>query len=260
VNPKDLVGAKKAPLSLVPPSAIIAIAEAMGNGADKYGPFNWREYPVQVRTYVEAAQRHLLAFLDGQWAAEDTGISHLSHAMAGLAILYDAFTLGSIEDNRSHGMAADELRRQDKSAKASEPLDLEVALTTLRGWRERAAKAEKAAAEEKGWSIAETGQVSFAGMPLDDWRAQGVEVLPYEDDKSDVLSPLECDWYHTGVHDPWCRVIDSYTTVKAELTAISDPLLVDVENRGEWPPDTRVAGRLTCCGASEHTLDCAQYR
>jgi hypothetical protein len=97
-------------------------------------------------------------------------------------------------------------------------------------------------------------------MPLDDWRAQGVEVLPYEDDTSDALNHLECDWYHTGVHDPWCRVNDSLAAVKAELTAIFDPLLVEVENRGEWPPDTRVAGRLTCCGASEHTLDCAQYR
>lgn len=115
MNPKDIVGAKKAPLTLVPPSAIIAIAEAMGNGAEKYGPYNWRDQPVQVRTYVEAALRHLYAYLDGQWAAEDTGISHLAHAMAGLAILYDATTLGSIVDNRSTGAAADELRRQDRS-------------------------------------------------------------------------------------------------------------------------------------------------
>lgn len=115
LNPKDLVGAKKAPLTLVPPSAIIAIAEAMGNGAAKYGPFNWRDQPIQVRTYVEAALRHLYAYLDGQWAAEDTGISHLAHAMAGLAILYDATSLGSIDDNRSSGTAHHELRRQDKS-------------------------------------------------------------------------------------------------------------------------------------------------
>jgi len=115
MNPKDLVGARKAPLTLVPPSAVIAMAEAMGNGADKYGPYNWRDQPVQVRTYIEAALRHLYAYLDGQWAAEDTGISHLAHAMAGLAILYDATTLGSIDDNRSTGGAAGELRRQDKS-------------------------------------------------------------------------------------------------------------------------------------------------
>lgn len=33
-----------------------------------------------------------------------------------------------------------------------------------------------------------------------------------------------------------------------------------VESRGEWPADTRVDGRLTCCGATEHTLECPQWR
>lgn len=35
---------------------------------------------------------------------------------------------------------------------------------------------------------------------------------------------------------------------------------VDVVNRGEWPEDTRVGGLLTCCGASEHTIECPQWR
>lgn len=187
MNPKDLVGAKKAPLSLVPPSAIIAIAEAMGNGADKYGPFNWRDQPIQVRTYVEAALRHLYAFLDGQWAAEDTGISHLSHAMAGLAILNDAFALGAVEDNRSTGPAADLLRAQDKSVHPG---------TLLK------------AVHDGKMSVAEAlERLGVHGMELADWAAYG-----------------------------------------------------QVEQRGEWPPDTRVDGRLTCCGGTEHTLTCPQYR
>lgn len=37
-------------------------------------------------------------------------------------------------------------------------------------------------------------------------------------------------------------------------------VLAGVEHRGVWPPDTRVAGLLTCCGQSEHPLDCPQYR
>lgn len=37
-------------------------------------------------------------------------------------------------------------------------------------------------------------------------------------------------------------------------------LSVQVENRGEWPPDTRVSGRLTCCGQSEHPITCPQWR
>jgi dATP/dGTP diphosphohydrolase len=34
----------------------------------------------------------------------------------------------------------------------------------------------------------------------------------------------------------------------------------DVQNRGDWPPDTRVGGYLTCCGQTEHPLDCPQWR
>ncbi len=123
MNPKDLVGAKKAPLDLIPPAAIIAMAEAFGNGATKYGPYNWREQPIQVRTYIGAAMRHLLAFQDGQWAAEDTGISHLAHAMAGIGILIDAFATGAVIDNRVEGPAAGMLRAQDKSVN---PGDLEL--------------------------------------------------------------------------------------------------------------------------------------
>lgn len=33
-----------------------------------------------------------------------------------------------------------------------------------------------------------------------------------------------------------------------------------VEYRGEWPPDTRVAGLLTCCGQSEHPITCPHWR
>lgn len=33
-----------------------------------------------------------------------------------------------------------------------------------------------------------------------------------------------------------------------------------VASRGEWPPDTRVGGLLTCCGQSEHPVDCPQWR
>lgn len=38
------------------------------------------------------------------------------------------------------------------------------------------------------------------------------------------------------------------------------PGRVDVTYRGEWPPDTRVGGLLTCCGQREHSIDCPQWR
>lgn len=117
VNPKDLVGSKKAPLSVVPESAVIAMSDAMKNGADKYGAFNWRSIPVEAMTYVEAAKRHIAAWVDGEDLAEDSGVHHLHHAMATLAILIDSKEMGILKDNRPpQGPSAHMLRERDNSS------------------------------------------------------------------------------------------------------------------------------------------------
>lgn len=36
--------------------------------------------------------------------------------------------------------------------------------------------------------------------------------------------------------------------------------VVTFENRGQYPPDTRVGGLLWCCGATEHPLSCRNFR
>lgn len=116
MNPKDLVGSKKAPLRYVPPALAIAASGPMEDGAIKYGPFNWRTQPVEVLTYIEAVFRHLYAYLDGQDDAEDSGHSHIDHAIAGLGIIADARANGSLIDNRyAAGPAADMLRARDKT-------------------------------------------------------------------------------------------------------------------------------------------------
>ena len=104
-NPKTAMGAKKPDLSVVPPSSLLHLATAMMNGAEKYGPFNWRDQPVSARTYVAAAMRHLLAFLDGENFSADTveadlPVHHLAHVMACCAIVLDAGELGKLMDNR----------------------------------------------------------------------------------------------------------------------------------------------------------------
>lgn len=117
-NPKDLVGAKKAPMDLVPAAGAIMSAPAHYNGMEKYGAFNWRLNPVQLMTYLAAIRRHLDAFVDGQDLAEDTGIHHLSHMMAGMNIIADAMGLGNLIDNRPpKGPAAKMLAEQDRSTK-----------------------------------------------------------------------------------------------------------------------------------------------
>lgn len=99
-NPKDLLGVKKPRLSLVPPAGLVYAALAMANGADKYGPYNWREKKVQTMIYLEAAMRHILSYQDGEECARDSGVPHLGHALACLLIIIDATETGNLLDNR----------------------------------------------------------------------------------------------------------------------------------------------------------------
>ena len=117
VNPKDLLGIKKAPLRLVPPALTIETAPVMALGAAKYGPYNWREYPVKLSVYLEAIQRHLLAVLDGQWLDPESGRPHLAHISACAGIIFDAKEIGNLVDDWpvNEGPAAALLAEQDKS-------------------------------------------------------------------------------------------------------------------------------------------------
>lgn len=122
LNPKDLVGVKKAPLRFVPPALVIEAAPALAVGAERYGPYNWRETEVRLSIYLEAVERHVLAYRDGQDRAEDTGIHHLGHAAACIAIILDAGAIGKLVDDRPPpGGAAELLARQDRSAPFPRP-------------------------------------------------------------------------------------------------------------------------------------------
>lgn len=104
-NPKTLMGAKKPDLSVVPASALLHVATAMMNGAVKYGPYNYRDKPVPARTYVAAAMRHLLSYLDGEDFSQDTveagaPVHHLAHVMACCAILLDTTECNTLIDDR----------------------------------------------------------------------------------------------------------------------------------------------------------------
>jgi hypothetical protein len=108
----------------VPPALAILASDAMADGARKYGPFNWRETSVRLSVYLEAAQRHLEAYRDGQDRAEDSGYLHLSHAAACLAIIADADALGMLIDDRpAPGPAAAMLAERDGTQPAAEPDD-----------------------------------------------------------------------------------------------------------------------------------------
>ena len=99
-NPKDLQDYKKVDLTLLPSIALFHGAHAMMNGAEKYGPYNWRDKAVLARVYIAAAKRHLDYWEAGEEASADSLVHHLGHAIACMAILLDAQATGNMIDDR----------------------------------------------------------------------------------------------------------------------------------------------------------------
>ena len=110
-NPKTVLGVKKVPVNLVPPSAKHFLAEAFADGAGKYGPYNWRDKTVSASIYYAAAQRHMDAWWDGEDLSHDAKVHHLAHAMACMAIVLDAMTVGRLNDDRPPIGAASRLQQ-----------------------------------------------------------------------------------------------------------------------------------------------------
>lgn len=100
-DPKGAIGATKVPLGLIPPHAMEQTAWVHKLGADKYGPWNWRETGVCASTYVNAILRHLNAWRDGEDLDPESGISHLAHIACSANILMDAGYCGKLQDDRN---------------------------------------------------------------------------------------------------------------------------------------------------------------
>lgn len=115
-NPKSIQGAKKYSLRYIPLPALVAVGRAMEDGANKYGPANWRESGVAASVYIDAALRHIFQYFDGrQNDAEDSRVHNLGHAMSCLAIIIDAEHNGSLIDDRPFPCKdTDELLRRAK--------------------------------------------------------------------------------------------------------------------------------------------------
>lgn len=99
-NPKDAVGVKKVPLSTVSCPVIMEMALSMQEGALKYGKHNWRAIGVRSSIYYDAAMRHLMAWWEGEDVDPDSGLSHVTKAMACLHVLRDSMIQGNLNDDR----------------------------------------------------------------------------------------------------------------------------------------------------------------
>ena len=100
-------------MHLWPANATALGSLALLDGALKYGRANWRAAGVRASIYHDAASRHLAAWFEGEDADPDSGLDHLAHVLACMAIIVDARAAGQLTDDRQfvggHRLAVDAL-------------------------------------------------------------------------------------------------------------------------------------------------------
>ncbi len=79
--------AGKPDLSFVPRELRAAAARAFEFGAKKYGAGNWLKGGLSQRRLLAALSRHVDAYLDREDTDPESGLCHLDHAAACLAML-----------------------------------------------------------------------------------------------------------------------------------------------------------------------------
>ena len=99
-NPKDAIGSRKVPTSLLSGPVLMEMGLGQLEGACKYGAFNWRVAGVRASVYYDALQRHIEAWKEGEDLDPDSGLSHLVKAMCCLHVLRDAEIHGMVNDDR----------------------------------------------------------------------------------------------------------------------------------------------------------------
>ena len=128
MNPKDIAAQTRAPLHLLPAIGIVQGAMACRQGAIEYGPFNWRENPIELMSYLGAMGRHIARLQDGEWVDAKSGVPHLGHIIATASILLDANGCGTLISNvprlGGHTTAMlDVIEANLKNAQKATPLD-----------------------------------------------------------------------------------------------------------------------------------------
>lgn len=99
-NPKDSCGVKKVPFSTVSAPVMAEIGLAMLEGALKYGRHNYRVVGVRASVYYDALLRHITAWWEGEDIDPDSGVNHVTKAIATLVVLRDAMLNDKLADDR----------------------------------------------------------------------------------------------------------------------------------------------------------------
>lgn len=110
-NPKDAVGVKKwRQYCTVPTTIIWELGVAMLEGSRKYGRHNYRVAGVRASVYVDAAKGHIDQWWEGEDIDEESGLNHITKAIASLAVMRDAMIHRKFVDDRPPKTDIGELR------------------------------------------------------------------------------------------------------------------------------------------------------
>lgn len=99
-NPKDAVGITKLPFSVIPFTVIWEVGLGMLEGTLKYARHNYRVAGVRASVYVDATFRHMTSWWEGEDLDPDSGLSHVTKAIASLVVLRDSMIQGNWVDDR----------------------------------------------------------------------------------------------------------------------------------------------------------------
>ena len=91
--------AGKDPIALLDSFALTQLAKVLGYGEFKYEAHNWRKGMAWSRVY-SAAQRHLLAWNDGEDIDPESGLPHLAHAFCCIMFLLNYSKTHQEKDDR----------------------------------------------------------------------------------------------------------------------------------------------------------------
>lgn len=115
-NPKDAVGIKKVPFSVLYPRVLAEEGLALLEGGRKYGRHNYRIAGVRASVYFDACLRHLFAWYEGEDIDPDSGLSHITKARACLGVLRDSMLEENWVDDRPPKVKAGWVQALNKKA------------------------------------------------------------------------------------------------------------------------------------------------
>lgn len=79
----------KSSMGLLPPYALESVSDVLTFGAKKYLPNNWKYVDNGPQRYLDAALRHITAYMKGEENDPETNLPHLSHALCCLMFIVD---------------------------------------------------------------------------------------------------------------------------------------------------------------------------